>query len=73
MRVLKAPEALPVVRQKGVVPHSIFLAGSIEMGVAEDWQTSITNYIERPENNVKCQYIFNPRRDSPALILCRSL
>lgn len=33
------------------------------MGVAEDWQTSLTNYISVPEHGVKCDYIFNPRRD----------
>ena len=37
---------------------SIFLAGSIEMGAAEDWQTKVENAIsEYPVN------IFNPRRD----------
>jgi hypothetical protein len=37
---------------------SIFLAGSIEMGVAEDWQTRLQN--ELSEYDVT---IFNPRRD----------
>jgi hypothetical protein len=63
MKVLKAPQPLPPHRRKGVIPHSLFLAGSIEMGVAEDWQTSLTKYISVPEHNVKCDYIFNPRRD----------
>lgn len=35
---------------------SIFLAGSIEMGVAEDWQQQLTNVLA----NVT---VFNPRRD----------
>lgn len=35
---------------------TIFLAGSIEMGKAEDWQTELTNHLD----NV---VIFNPRRD----------
>jgi hypothetical protein len=36
----------------------IFLAGSIEMGTAENWQSKISNEL----NNV-AGYIFNPRRD----------
>lgn len=36
---------------------SIFLAGSIEMGNAENWQEELTKYFERDFN------IFNPRRD----------
>lgn len=38
---------------------SIFLAGSIEMGVAEDWQSKIED--ELKDYNVT---IFNPRRES---------
>jgi len=38
---------------------SIFLAGSIEMGVAEDWQSKIEE--ELMDCNVT---VFNPRRDS---------
>lgn len=64
MKVLKAPQPLPPHRRNGVIPHSLFLAGSIEMGVAEDWQTALTNYISVPENRVKCDYIFNPRREA---------
>lgn len=63
MKVLKAPEPLPVIRRKGVVPRSLFLAGSIEMGVAVDWQTSLTKFLERPENRMGCDFVFNPRRD----------
>lgn len=37
---------------------SIFLAGSIEMGAAEDWQTRLTNELESYPIA-----IFNPRRD----------
>lgn len=37
----------------------VFLAGSIEMGVAEDWQTRIQNDLE----NLPVT-IFNPRRES---------
>lgn len=37
---------------------SIFLAGSIEMGKAEDWQTKVEKAVEGYAINV-----FNPRRD----------
>jgi hypothetical protein len=57
-KVIKAPEPLPVQRVNGIVPRSVFLAGSIEMGKAVDWQKEVTkevtNYMD---------YIFNPRRD----------
>ena len=60
MKVVKPPGSLPVIRRKGVVPHSIFLAGSIEMNTAVDWQTDITKSLE----NVRgCAFVFNPRRD----------
>ena len=39
-------------------PPSIFLAGSIEMGTAEDWQTQIEEALKD-----KDVVIFNPRRD----------
>ena len=39
---------------------SVFLAGSIEMGKAEDWQTKVTKSLTKEFSNV---YIFNPRRD----------
>lgn len=52
MRVVKAPGKLPV--------HeiSIFLAGSIEMGKAVDWQTQVTEGLK----DIDC-VILNPRRD----------
>jgi hypothetical protein len=37
---------------------SVFLAGSIEMGAAEDWQTEIPKYFENEPVT-----FFNPRRD----------
>ena len=37
---------------------SVFLAGSIEMGVAEDWQLKLKNLLV----GVDC-YLMNPRRD----------
>ena len=51
MKVIKAPEPL----QDG---FSIFLAGSIEMGVAENWQVRLEKGLT--EEDV---VIFNPRRD----------
>jgi hypothetical protein len=52
LRVIKAPESI-----EGVT-NGVFLAGSIEMGKAVDWQTEIAE---------KCKDVdvtfFNPRRD----------
>jgi hypothetical protein len=66
MKIIKPPHALPVQRQTlfshdgtaRIAPKSIFLAGSIEMGVAEDWQSKVEKHFEDKEG-----YIFNPRRD----------
>lgn len=52
MRVYKAPEHM----EENI---RIFLAGSIEMGTAEDWQTRLTSALERFEHLT----ILNPRRD----------
>jgi hypothetical protein len=41
----------------------VFLAGSIEMGVAEDWQSKVVKHFESNEWNLKVTF-FNPRRDS---------
>lgn len=38
----------------------VFLAGSIEMGKAEDWQARVTTKIRETFSNVS---IYNPRRD----------
>lgn len=54
MKVIKPPQEPDLF----VLEPSIFLAGSIEMGVAEDWQTAITKELEDLEGT-----IFNPRRD----------
>jgi len=37
---------------------TVFLAGSIEMGVAEDWQTKVANRFEKHQVT-----LYNPRRD----------
>lgn len=52
MKVIKAPNPLII------NTSSIFLAGSIEMGKAIDWQTQITNSLL--DTNIT---ILNPRRD----------
>lgn len=51
-KIIKAPEAM------NYVGHSVFLAGSIEMGAAENWQTKIENGL----SNLGIT-ILNPRRD----------
>src|SRR5262245_9192427 len=53
-RVIKPPARLP---PAGLTP-SVFLAGSIEMGSAEDWQTQV----ERSLADLDV-FILNPRRD----------
>lgn len=50
--VYMAPEKSPVVN-----PISLFLAGSIDMGSAVDWQTQVTNALK--DYSVD---IYNPRR-----------
>lgn len=52
MRVIKAPQSLDF---QG---SSVFLAGSIEMGKAVDWQTQVTNALSDYDVT-----ILNPRRD----------
>ena len=39
---------------------TVFLAGSIEMGVAENWQQKLENILEDIEQEIT---LFNPRRD----------
>lgn len=46
-------------RPKNLEYPSIFLAGSIEMGKAEDWQTIVTNGL----SDIPNLNIMNPRRD----------
>ena len=52
MRVVKAPGKLPVNE------ISVFLAGSIEIGKAVDWQTRVTEALK----DINC-VVLNPRRD----------
>lgn len=53
MKVIKAPNAIPLRPRP-----QIFLAGSIEMGVAENWQDKITNALSDLD-----VVVLNPRRD----------
>lgn len=53
--ILKPPANLSTRNFKKL---SVFLAGSIEMGKAEDWQTDIGNILSSAGYNV-----FNPRRE----------
>lgn len=55
MSIYKAPENYALRDRKR---KSVFLAGSIEMGRAEDWQTEVTNYFHKNGWDV-----LNPRRD----------
>jgi hypothetical protein len=56
VNVIKAPDKI------GSPEYSVFLAGSIEMGEAIDWQTEIANKCEEADTN-KTITLFNPRRD----------
>lgn len=54
-KVVEAPQDFELTSEN----FYIFLAGSIEMGAAVDWQTEITKRLSHLENLV----ILNPRRD----------
>lgn len=54
MKEIKSPERYTAFNNN----KKLFLAGSIEMGTAEDWQTKVISELD------KCNgYILNPRRD----------
>lgn len=55
-QILKPPTKLQTRKNK----FSVFLAGSIEMGKAEDWQTKVTTSLDDYSVDIT---IFNPRRD----------
>jgi len=54
MKVLTAPERMATTKEMA----SIFLAGSIEMGKAHDWQSEVQDRL-----NPLDVIVFNPRRD----------
>jgi hypothetical protein len=65
LSIIKPPTPFPFEKVRGVVPRSVFLAGSIEQGAAEDWQTKVIKHINDEVKTFKdAYYIFNPRRDS---------
>lgn len=55
--VIKAPEKL------SDAGTTVFLAGSIEMGKAVDWQTEIENKLKEKLSGDTIVTLFNPRRD----------
>lgn len=54
--IVKPPQLCPE-EAKGFI--SMFLAGSIEMGTAEDWQAKVQNIFEKTDI-----VLYNPRRDN---------
>lgn len=58
MRIIKPPTVALI--RKGEI--SVFLAGSIEMGAAEDWQAKLTSHLAYHEQ-AKRIVVLNPRRD----------
>lgn len=56
-------ELKPTDREEVHTGVKVFLAGSIEMGKAEDWQARVVNHFRADEWNLKVTF-FNPRRDS---------
>jgi hypothetical protein len=56
-KIIKPPESIVKYQAKG--SRLIFLAGSIEMGLAENWQEKVEAYFE-PFDDIT---ILNPRRD----------
>ena len=61
---LKTFENFTVIKPTDKEPESlgpsVFLAGSIEMGAAEDWQKKVAEHFDKEKWNVT---FFNPRRD----------
>lgn len=57
MKIIKPPQPIT---DREIQYKSVFLAGSIEMGVAVDWQQEVVDYLKPRVFNVN---IFNPRRE----------
>lgn len=55
MRVVRSPEALTTLPGE----RSVFLAGSIDMGMSEDWQSALAVALAGTEG-----VLFNPRREN---------
>lgn len=58
MKIFKPPYIPPCLSSFTLNSKSVFLAGSIEMGKAEDWQTKFENAMQDVVG-----FICNPRRD----------
>jgi len=58
MKIVQPPYSLSEIENS----FSVFLAGSIEMGIAENWQETIINELEQYNNDNG--YILNPRREN---------
>lgn len=58
LHIIKPPT--PIMRDVDAMRPSVFLAGSIEMGAAKDWQTQAIEFYE--DHNIELN-IYNPRRD----------
>ena len=56
MKIIKPPSQLPFMKMEPIV----FLAGTIEMGNSEDWQTIISSKLVHVEDGI----LLNPRRDT---------
>lgn len=56
MHVIKAPESIS---KNFKTQKLVFLAGSIEMGLAEDWQSRVGSYFK----DLAAYTLLNPRRD----------
>lgn len=56
MKVIKPPSSISKNHKRAKL---VFLAGSIEMGKAEDWQAKVENYFEALDDYT----VLNPRRD----------
>jgi hypothetical protein len=67
IRVVKAPDKYTPNETDSYLgtTQTIFLAGSIEMGKAKDWQTDFIEQIEEKISQISCNelVIYNPRRE----------
>lgn len=61
IKVIKPPNKLPLTGKDNLVSRSLFLAGSIEQGLAIDWQKEVENICIEKHFNIT---LFNPRRDA---------
>ena len=57
-KVIQPPTEIPV-KEEVLYKNRVFLAGSIEMGIAEEWQSNVISMFNETKNTL----IYNPRRD----------